>query len=125
MHIIEAEKKLANHLAELLSLEPDRQIFAGNIPEAVPEGISVDFRSGRPATVNRINCYHAEIRGRFRSRSGCRDAVDIIAAELPSFGTAGFVSIKLNENTPVNFSDSGLAKSAAFEFELMLEASFV
>ena len=125
MDIAEAEKKLAVFIAETTRLVPDRQIFAGNMPEDLAEGICVSFTRGTPAGLEDPGRFTAQVSGRFRSLSRCRTLLELLTSALPVFGSGGFLAIRAAENDPVHLIRSGGEDAEYFEFKMELSASFI
>ena len=125
MKIAEAEKKLAAFVAETTRLIPDYQVFAGNMPEDLPEGICVNFTRGTPAGLENSGEFTALITGRFNSISLCRTSLNLLISALPAFGINGFLAVKATENDPVKLLRSAENEAECFTFQLELTVNFI
>lgn len=124
MTYLEAEKNLVLFFAETLDLIPDREIFAGTPPDGIIEAMTVELQEGYPASVNRINSFTVRISGKYLSRQMCRQYAFSVTSQLPAYGKNSLISVTLNENTPLKFSQEEQNDGKLHCFVLALEAAF-
>lgn len=125
MTYLEAEKKLVLFLAGVLDLSPDRDIFAGTLPEGVQEGITAELVSGEPAALNNTNIFTARICGRSLSRKKSRQYAHALVSVLPVFGKAGLLSVRVKEEVPLKFAEDRSTGACLHTFSLDLCVSFI
>ncbi|MBE6393150.1 MAG: hypothetical protein E7044_03740 [Lentisphaerae bacterium] len=125
MTYLEAERKLVIFLGEILDSEPDRGIFAGELPDGVTEGVTVDLTEGRPATLTDSNAFSCCIAGHFSSRKICRSQAFAITSKLPVYGKNGLLSVNLSENIPLKFTFDDKFDGKIHTFTLALDITFI
>ena len=125
MTYLEAEKQLVLFLAGLLGLEPDRNVFAGDLPIGMDEGITVSLVEGLPATQSQVNTFTGLVCGYSRSRRNIRSLAFETASALPVFGSHALLSIRMNEKMPLKFAVSGERENVLHSFSLYLTVSFI
>ena len=125
MTYLEAEKELVVFLGEILELEPDREIFAGELPDGVTEGITVDLTEGTPATLMEANAFTCCIAGYSSSRKTCRNQAFAVTSKLPVYGKNGLLSVNLSENAPLKFAFDDKIDGKIHSFTLELNITFI
>ena len=125
MNYLEAEKKLVQFLAGLLHLEPDQEIFAGNLPDGIPTGVTIDLESGIPAGVGQVNTFSVCVCGCFHSRTLCREKAFSITSALPVFGQSDLLSIRTAPDQPLVFSGNTPEGKSIYSFQLKLILTFI
>ena len=125
MTYLEAERKLVMFLGEILDLEPDREIFAGKLPDGVVEGITVDLVEGKPATLTESNEFTCYVTGYYLSRKTCRSHAFSITSKLPVYGKNGLLSVNLAENTPLKFKFDDEIDVKIHTFTLATDITFI
>ena len=125
MTYLEAERELVMFLGEILELEPDRKIFAGELPDGVTEGITVDLTEGKPATLTESNAFTCCVTGHCLSRKTCRNHAFAITSKLPVYGKNGLLSVNLTENTPLKFKFDDKIDGKTHTFTLEVDITFI
>ena len=125
MTYLEVEKQLVLFLAELLELEPDKTVFAGELPIGIDEGMTISLQEGQPATHSQTNIFTASICSFSYCRRSIRQQAFTIASALPVFGKSGLLSVCMHETTPLKFSVSGEKEGALHSFSLSLTVKFI
>ena len=125
MTYLEAEKELVVFLGGILELEPDREIFAGELPDGVTEGVTVDLTDGFPATLTEVNAFSCSIVGYSSLRKTCRSQALAITSKLPVYGKNGLLSVTLAENAPLKFTFDDKTDGKIHTFTLKLDITFI
>lgn len=122
---MEAERELVIFLGATLGLEPDREIFAGELPDGVMEGITVDLTGGNPATLTESHEFTCKVSGHYLSRKTCRSHAFGITSKLPVYGKNGLLSVTLTENAPLKFTFDEKNDGKIHTFELATDITFI
>ena len=125
MTYLEAERELVQFLGGILDLDPDREIFAGELPGGITDGITVDLTEGKPATLITSNTFTCCVMGNFTSRKTCRSHAYIIASNLPVYGKNGLLSVTLSEKSPLKFTFDEKSDGKIHTFTLYTEITFI
>lgn len=125
MTYLEAERALVVFLGEILGVDPDREIFAGELPDGLSEGITVDLSEGKPATLMESNKFTCQIAGYYSLRKTCRNHAFAITSRLPVYGKNGLLSVTLTENAPLKFASDDKFDGKRHIFALAADITFI
>ena len=123
MDLTTARRQLAQYVTDRLSLEPDREIFAGDLPLLVPQGIGVVFTTALAAGNDGARLCQAELRGKFNCEALMLERLEMLCAGMPVYGAAGFLS--LTQDGAVQLGTVREAGRLKYTFNLRLQAAFL
>ncbi|GEM_PF-6286533 len=98
MDLLTAENRLADYVATTVSLTLDQRVFAGNLPDALPEGIAVFLTECCARDSDNFSTAEAQIDFCFTDRTELETALHALLSALPEYECADFRAIELGDH---------------------------
>ncbi len=104
MDLLTAENQLADYVASTLSLELEKRVFAGALPDCLPEGVEVSITECCAKDADHFASASARVAFYFTDRTELESYLHLLLSALPEYGCDGFHTIELGSHLDLSIA---------------------